>query len=209
MGTLLKTDGIVYRVCSWVYNFILLNILYIFSCILIVTAFPATAALFGVARQWANGKDVNVFKQYKELFKENLKQSTWVGLVIAFVCLFLTADFYSLSLIHTSFKPILFTCLVIASLIVWTTLSNVYPFMVNGFYSNKELLVNAFKLSFFRPHMTIVQTILSLAWIYLSIRFGILIILFSFSGFAFFNYWLVNLKFRKLTVHETNVSQRT
>jgi uncharacterized membrane protein YesL len=209
MGILLKTDGIVYRVCSWVYNFILLNILYIFSCILIVTAFPATAALFGVARQWVKGKDVNVFKQYKELFKENLKQSVWIGFLIALVCLFLTADFYTLTLIHTTLKPLLFICLLIVSFIVWTALSSVYPLMVNGFYSNKELIANAFKLSFFQPHITIVQTILSLAWVYLSIRFGVLIVIISFSGFAFFNYWLVNLKFKKLTAHELSVSQRT
>lgn len=195
---MLKLDGIVYRVCSWVYNFILLNILYILSCILVITAFPATAALYGVVRQWIKGNDVNVFQQYRTFFKENLKQSVFIGLISTFVCLFLIADFYTLTLLNTIFKPILFTFLVIVSFCVWVTISNIYPLMVNGYYTKKELIINAFNLSFYQPHITFVHTILSLAWAYLSIRFGFLIIFFSFSGFAFFTYWLTEQKFKKI-----------
>jgi len=194
----LKLDGIVYKVCSWIYNFILLNVLYILSCILVVTAFPATAALFGVARQWVKGNDVNVFQQYRKLFKENLKQSIFIGFIITIVCLFLIADFYTLTLLKTTFKPILFTSLAIVSFCVWVTISNIYPLMVNEYYTNKKLIVNAFKLSFYQPHITFVQAGLSLAWGYLSIRFGFLIIFFSFSGFAFYTYWLTEQKLKKI-----------
>lgn len=197
---MLKLDGIVYKVCSWIYNFILLNILYILSCILVVTAFPATAALFGVVRQWVKGNDVNVFQQYRSLFKENLKQSLFIGLITIFVCLFLIADYYTLTLLNTSMKPILFTCLVMVSCCVWATILNIYPLMVNGFYGNKELIINAFKLSFYKPHLTFVHLILTLAWGYVSIRFGFLLFFFSFSAFAFFTYWLIEQKFKKITV---------
>lgn len=63
-----RVDGVVYRICSWMYQFAFLNILFLISCIPIITIFPAAAAMFGVVRAWVKKNESPLLSTYLKLF---------------------------------------------------------------------------------------------------------------------------------------------
>lgn len=78
-------DTRVYRWAQAATDFLLLNLLWMVACLPVVTAFPATAAMFAVVRDWARGKDTAVFGGFVARFGQNLWQSLAVGVLWALV----------------------------------------------------------------------------------------------------------------------------
>jgi hypothetical protein len=68
-------DGKFYTILLFISNFFLLNLLWLVMCLPIITIFPATAAMYGVVRQWIIHKDPSIFRPFFHYFKENFKQS--------------------------------------------------------------------------------------------------------------------------------------
>jgi uncharacterized membrane protein YesL len=62
-------------------DFFLLNLLWLLACVPVVTAFPSTAAMFGVVRDWARGKEAGVFGAFVLRFRQNFRQSLAVGVL--------------------------------------------------------------------------------------------------------------------------------
>lgn len=62
-------------------DFFLLNLVWLLACLPVVTALPATAALFGVVRDWARGKETGVFGTFVVRFRQNFWQSLVVGIL--------------------------------------------------------------------------------------------------------------------------------
>lgn len=89
-------------------NFFFLNILWFLCSLPLITAFPATAAMFGVFKDWVQGKEGNLFKSFLHYFKANFKHSFIYG-ILWFFCLFifyidfvLISEFESYNFILTS-----------------------------------------------------------------------------------------------------------
>src|SRR4028118_1174742 len=64
-------------------DFFLLNVLWLLACVPVVTVFPSTAAMFGVARAWTRGKETGVFGAFVLRLRLNLRQRLVVGAVEA------------------------------------------------------------------------------------------------------------------------------
>ncbi|MGH2543832.1 MAG: YesL family protein [Ardenticatenaceae bacterium] len=90
-------DSKLYRVMEVFTNFFLLNLLWLAACLPIVTIFPATAALFGVVREWVRRGQSGFFQPFVRYFKENFRQSLWIGLLWTLFGAFLTLDFFLLA----------------------------------------------------------------------------------------------------------------
>ncbi|WP_411197880.1 YesL family protein [Sporosarcina sp. ANT_H38] len=78
---LFRIDGTFYRILEKSINFLLLNLLWFLMCLPIITIFPATAAMFGVVRQWTQKKETGIFRNYFVLLKENFLQSFILGII--------------------------------------------------------------------------------------------------------------------------------
>jgi uncharacterized membrane protein YesL len=190
-----KVDGLVHRVCTWIYRFSYLNLLFLVSCLPIITIFPAVAALFGVVRQWVKKNDPPVFTTYKLLFVENFKQSMIIGPVVTGLYLLIFADFYLISRMQIGMKDLLFICLVIISFFLFISVLYISPLMVNGYYSSKQLVKNAFQLAIFKPLITLVNLLTIIGLIFISLRFSFFLLFFFFSVSAFITYWFSEKKF--------------
>src|SRR5690606_17151892 len=62
------------------------------------TLFPATSAMFSVARKWATGEgDIPIFKSYFQYYKSNYKQAMLGGIffVLAFIIIVINIQFYA------------------------------------------------------------------------------------------------------------------
>jgi uncharacterized membrane protein YesL len=190
-----KVDGLVHRVCTWIYRFSYLNLLFLVSCLPIVTIFPAAAALFGVVRQWVKKNDPPVFTTYKLLFVENFKQSMIIGSAVTGLYLLIFADFYLISRMQIGMKDTLFIALVIISFFLFISVLYISPLMVNGYYSSKQLVKNAFQLAIYKPLITLINLLTIIGLIFISLRFSFFLVFFFFSVSAFITYWFSEKKF--------------
>ncbi len=195
-------DGILYRICTWIYHFAYLNILYIVSCLPIITVFPATAAMFGVVRKWIKGDEPPIFTTYRKLFAENFKQSMITGFVLTFVVFIFAVDYYFILHHKTSLNLIILIVLYFASLVYISTTLSLYPLMVNNYMTARQLLINAFKLGFFKPHYTFVNIALIGIVFYMSLLYTFILFFFCFSMCAWITYWCADRKFAHIWKEE-------
>lgn len=80
MGTLFSPDGLIYKLCNYIYIFFISNILWIVFSLPIFTIGASTTALFSVMSKLSNDEDVSVFKDFWKSFKLNFKQGTVIGI---------------------------------------------------------------------------------------------------------------------------------
>jgi uncharacterized membrane protein YesL len=190
-----KVDGLVHLVCTWIYRFAYLNLLFLVSCLPVITIFPAMAALFGMVRQWIKKNDPPVFTTYKLLFIENFKQSMIIGPAVTGLYLLIFADFYLISRMQIGIKDLLFITLVIISFFLIISVLYISPLMVNGYYSSKQLMKNAFQLAIYKPLITLINLLALIGLIFISLRFSFFLVFFFFSVSAFITYWFSEKKF--------------
>ena len=184
-----------------------LNILFILSCIPIITIFPAIAALFGVVRKWRITKEVAVFSQYKEMFIENWKQSYVVGALYTLIGAFLIFDLLFLQQMNLPYKKFIHVAVLFVSFIFVLSFLSIYPLMVNMITSFKHLCLNSLKVGLYKIHLSIFCMIILSAWTILSLRFSFLIFFFFFSVSAYLIYWIADLKFRHLIPQKDSENQ--
>ncbi len=195
-------DGYLYKMCNWIYQFMFLNILFIISCIPIVTIYPAIAALFGVVREWRTKNEVAVFSQYKNKFVENWKQSYLVGIVFTIIGYLLVSNLLFLNQIDIPNKTYIYLALTGISFLIFLSFISVYPLMVNTVTSFKNLCISSIQFGLYKIHLTIFGMIILIAWSVLSLNFPFLIFFFFFSVAADFIYWIADRKFAKLIPQE-------
>src|SRR4051812_46273874 len=90
-------DSRFYSILLFISNVFVLNLIWLLCCLPIITIFPATAAMFGVVRQWVTHKDSSVVSPFFRYFKENLKQSLILQVIWVVMAAFLYLD-YSISI---------------------------------------------------------------------------------------------------------------
>lgn len=91
-------EHIIIRILTRIFDLILLNILWLFTSIPVVTLGAATAALYSVLMSAAEKKEGYIVRDYWKAFCRNFKQSTVVWLFLLFLGVCLGFD---LMLVHT------------------------------------------------------------------------------------------------------------
>ncbi|MBO1515249.1 YesL family protein [Metabacillus bambusae] len=134
------------RVLELLSNFFLLNLIWLLMCLPIVTIFPATAAMFGVVRQWILHDDTAVFTVFMKYFKENFKQSMVIGILWGFFAFILYMNF-TLMLQLGAMKFILLPFVVLFSVLMVFTTVYIFPVMVHYKLKVFGVIRNSFLLS--------------------------------------------------------------
>jgi uncharacterized membrane protein YesL len=195
----------VFRKINSIFDFMLLNILWVLACIPIVTIFPATAAMFGVVRKKALKKEINgMCRLFFDLFKENFRVSfvlftIWMGIVI-----FIYIDYIFLEiqtpLFQLGFKIVLF----IGALLFLAISMYIFPIMVHFDLNWRYVLRNSVFLALMNPIITIIAILIFTINIYLVYIFPVSI--FFISSFTSFSiYYLCQFIFNQLpSLKETN-----
>ena len=201
---MLSTEGFLYRICTWIYHFTLLNLLFLITCIPIITLFPALAAAFGVSRQWIKKNEPPIISNYFKFFRENFKQSMIVGIFIVIFGLLLYADFHITIQIRSNIKIALYLFFCFMMIFYIAIILHVFPIMVNGYYSTKQLLVNAVKFSFYKFHLTLLNMICIYMTFFIAYKFPVIFVFFFSSICIFLTYWHINKKFVILEALQKN-----
>jgi uncharacterized membrane protein YesL len=151
----------VYRGLEVFTDLVYLNLLWIVTCLPVVTISPATAAMFGVVRGWIRGKDVPTTPEFFSLFRENLGRSLAGGLVWAVLGAVLAADFLLVGQMESFRRPLYVVFFAFAFLYVSATVY-LFPVMVNYELGWKGVIKNSLLFSVARP-LTTLQCLLTLA----------------------------------------------
>lgn len=109
-------------------NLLLLNLLWLVSCHPVGTVYPATAAMFGVVREWVNGA---LLRSYFNFFRQNFKQGLAIGFVWTAIGVILAGDLAVIARMNSGLRaPLLAVTFLLGLLYLFASLY-LFPIMVN------------------------------------------------------------------------------
>ncbi|KQO17713.1 YesL family protein [Paenibacillus sp. Leaf72] len=159
------------------------------------TLFPATAAMFAVARKWVMGEtDVPLFKTYFRGYKENYLQSMIGGFFYAILFAIMIVDF----IVYRDQYSLISYIFIALLLLLVISLFNFFSMLVHYHMKTFQLLKNAILITIGRPIRSFSSAVMSGAVIYISTRFTFLIPFFMGSIIAYLSFWNFYMIYQKL-----------
>lgn len=173
-------------------DLILLNLIFVVSCIPVVTAGTALSALYAVAMKLVRGEEPSVLREYVKAFKMNVKEATAVWLILAAAGALLFVDFRLIGVLEGGAYLVLRLLLGVVLGIWILVFQYVFPYI--GRFQNSVLqsLKNALFLSAAHIPSTVMLLGISIGLfiitLFTSRTFVIGTILWTFFGFALLAY---------------------
>lgn len=188
MKDLFCLDGKLFETLSKIADLLLLNILFIISCLPIFTIGASLTALSYTTLKLSKNEDFYVAKDFLSAFKSNFKQATSIWILFVFLMLFLCTDLYILNHILLPFSFVI-TC-IISTLCILCLMTGIYVFpILSKFYnSSKNTVKNALLMSIRHLPWTVVLFALYFSPLLLIIwnqsMIGTVLLLFLLIGFS-------------------------
>lgn len=132
---LFNEDNIVWRAIGVVGDIVMLNIVFVFCCIPIITIGASITALYTVVLKLVKDKSDFSLKLFFKAFKNNFKQSTIIWLIMLAVGALLVADWYLANAAALSFAWILNYIFMFLGFCYLMILSYVFP--IQSKFENK------------------------------------------------------------------------
>jgi uncharacterized membrane protein YesL len=164
--------GSLNKLLEWISRLAFLNLLWIsFSLLglIIFGFFPATVAMFAVARKWMLGnEEMSIFKTFWTAYKREFLKSNILGVIIVAIGLILYIDFQFVQHAANSFASFLYVPFFIITLIFISMLFYIIPIFVHYDMKLSQVIKNSFFVMIMNPLSTFYMLIGS---------FGILFVL--------------------------------
>lgn len=161
MGKLFSHDSPVIQALSRISDLILLNLVYLLTCLPIVTIGAATTSLYTVCFRMVTDRESSLLRTYFHAFRQNFKQATiiWIPAVVLFADLILTMW---LALYNSGLSRYL--SLLGLIMFVWSVMIFGYVFPLISQFDNKIRLIlrNALILSLGYLPRSLLITLLNL-----------------------------------------------
>jgi uncharacterized membrane protein YesL len=206
-----------YRISEWILRFSVINILWIlcsipffFLIIMLIisqnpekfkivvgllaivapfTLFPATSALFTVARKWVMGEgDVPLLKTFFKGYKENYLQSITGGLIYTLIAVTLWIN-YRFYLDKQSLLQIMALFITLIGIIWFVSLFHFFSFVTHYHMKLFQLIKNSILITIVRPVTSVLLVMTNIFIVYISTKFTFLIPFFMGSLIAFTSFW--------------------
>ncbi len=163
---LLHPDNPLMRFLSRLFDLIILNLLFIFSCIPVITIGAALSAIYQVLFKIIDKKDPYIFKGYIKAFKENFKQATLLWIFV--VLIGISISFATSAINVTADQGYEFLQIPVWVLVFIISAVAVYAFPLLSRYQCGivQLLKNAFVLSITNIPVTVIIIVFPLGLLY-------------------------------------------
>jgi uncharacterized membrane protein YesL len=146
------------KLLEWISRLAFLNLLWIsFSLLglIIFGFFPATVAMFAVARKWMLGNDeMSIFKTFWTAYKREFLKSNILGVIILAIGLILYIDFQFVLHSSSSFVSILYVPFFIITLIAISCVFYIIPIFVHYDMKISQVIKNSFFVMIMNPLST-------------------------------------------------------
>lgn len=205
MNQFLGVDSKLVQFFTLLGNLILLNLLWILTSLPIITAGAASAAMYAVIFQYAEGTDDAVLKPFIKSFLSNFRQSTllWIPICLLFIMLGIDMVFL-IGNAASGIAPLLWVPVVLISFLTAVILTYSFPLIAKFSAPLRNVLRNSvclFFLNFFPSAGILMLNLLPWGLMLLAprlfFRTGILWFLLGFSLIAYLNSRILLKIFKK------------
>lgn len=150
-------------------DLVFLNVIFLFTCLPIITIGPAITALYAVSLKMAEHQEGYVVRGYFKAFKDNFKQSFFVGIALIIIFAVLGYDAYVLYFSKESYSDMGFFITVVALVFLCFCLQFFFPLMARYNNSFKNTVLNAIllaisKLPFTLLLVALIAVVVVLVW---------------------------------------------
>ena len=143
----MNMDGRIMGLLNRLGDLFLLNIIYLVSCIPVVTIGAATTALYYTTFKMAENRESYVWRDYRQSFRQNWKQATEIWMILLAMILVLGADLLLIGGMSQALGAVV--ALVVLVLSIFLIMMGIYVFPVLARFDNtiKNIMKNALIMS--------------------------------------------------------------
>jgi len=196
-----------FRVIS---RFALLNILWLSFTIfglVVVGLFPATVAMFSVARKWVQGEeDVSVIKSFWAFFKVNFVKANIYGWICALVGFILYLNYQVMITSSTEVPLVVVISFLLLVLIYLLLIVSVIPVSIHFEGNGRDILRKTSMFIIGRIHIALLFLLIVWTVSYMSLAFPTVILFFSGSVLSYMLMWFFIRTLEKL--EQKQIQQR-
>lgn len=188
MSRFFNPDNPVMEFIAKIFDLVILNLIFIFSCVPIITIGASTSALSYVTLKMVRGEDPYIWRNFWKSFRQNFKQGTLVWIFSILIFIFLGMDFYIINSQNTSLFAVVRILLWIVCAVALSVFLYVFPVISHFVCTTKQALKNALLMTF--GHLPYTLMMLALAGLLLflcsssSKLFAMIIVLSGICGFS-------------------------
>ena len=210
MSSLFSLDSKFMQAMNRIADLMVLNILFLLTCLPVFTIGAASTALYTVCFRLGTDREQGVFFSYFRAFRDNFKQATLLWLILL-VCL--GTAFYDMLLFYVMPGAIRYGFILFALLLVTALFVTSYAFPLLSQFENSigKTLKNAFLLSIgYAPRSVIIAAInvlpfvLMLTQLHVFFHVGFLWFVLYFSAAAYLNTLLLRKVFAPFLESQTD-----
>ncbi len=176
-----QNDSPASRFLNKVLDLFLVNLMWILSCVPVVTVGASTTAMYTVLMAMVRGKDYVVWKLFWKAFKENFRQATVIWLIFAAALALLAADLVGFYVLvdQLPMKSVMFIGFVLLSVTVLCALFYVFPLLACFENTVKNTLKNALLFTLCNPIKTVLLVVADVGIVWVLVRSGEAVVLFA------------------------------
>ncbi|MDD2981074.1 MAG: DUF624 domain-containing protein [Hespellia sp.] len=143
MNRLFNPDNPFMQFISSIFDLVILNLIFILSCIPIFTIGASLSALYYVCLKMLRGEEPYIWQNYWKAFRKNFRQSTllWILAIVAFVILGM--DFYIINSRDTLAFAVIRVALWLVCLVLVCIFLYLFPVISHFVCTTKQALKNA------------------------------------------------------------------
>ena len=187
-GKLMKLKNNILDVINTLCNYIVLNLVFILTCLPIITIGASLTALYTVTMREARGEYGYLVRPYLEELKKNFKHGTELFLILFILGIIFSFNFFFWNAIGSPLGIAIMTVMLILLFLLICISAYAFPLLARFNDSTKQTLRNAIGLCFLNVKatgalLTIKAFIFFLA--YFSSPFRVLLVLFGFAFSAY------------------------
>lgn len=188
MSRFFNPDNPVMEFIAKIFDLVILNLIFIFSCVPIITIGASTSALSYVTLKMVRGEDPYIWRNFWKSFRQNFKQGTLVWIFSILIFIFLGMDFYIINSQNTSLFAVVRILLWIICAVALSVFLYVFPVISHFVCTTKQALKNALLMTF--GHLPYTLMMLALAGLLLflcsssSKLFAMIVVLSGICGFS-------------------------
>lgn len=197
--------------CDWVVKLLYLNFLWVlFTVIGLVAAgiFPATAAMFAVLKDYQAGKNVRVFKVFKQVYIEEFRRANLLGTVLMIIPSIFYTDWLFTNHLSGTMEMVAKGILIGSACLYGITLIYIFPVYLQVNRKVLTTLKMAFLIGISYPFYTFMMLTSIISLLFLFVFLPMAGYLFFASGLACIITFFTLRLFQKIEVRTENCKRR-
>lgn len=194
MNNLFNPDNKFFTSMGKVADFMILNFICIICCLPIITAGASITAMYYMTLKMARNEETYIVKGFFHSFRENLKQSTIIHVIMLLIGIILAFDFYFTRIMRGqgTFYTVLTYVFMLGIIVYLMVLTYIYPVLAKFYNSVKQTFRNALLMSIRHLPSTILMIAITASPVILMLvvgpSFPYVMMFYCLMGFAVMSY---------------------